>query len=450
MLYFLLLSVIILFAASFIMCHRDILAPPVLMCIVFILSISFAVLNIKAWGIDYQFITYLIMITGILSFILFSIPFYCIPKSKHNDMLVGNSRRDMPLLLCDKKILWFCLILDVFITIYYFKEVYRISLIGGNPLGIEGMFTYYRMYTASNADAEAISTFGNQLLKLGRAFGYISIFILAYNSQIKFNISRDRLLIPFVILTIFQNIIGGGRGYILWIICVAFTTLYITNMKKYDWQKRLNLKYIKKGAIALILVLIIFYLLKYVVRIENSVNSLIDYISYYAGGSIQLFNLYIENPPQNSNLLWGQESFRGIYTTLDTFGLFNLSDYYATNSNLEFRLSNGVRIGNVYGAFRRYYNDFGISGVIILQGISAIFFNSFYLYIKKMKVSKSKFFIFLYAYFLYHVYEISIDDALFKSFLSFNMFTTIIILYFVYFLFVNIRINGLKVRLTNK
>lgn len=56
-------------------------------------------------------------------------------------------------------------------------------------------------------------------------------------------------------------------------------------------------KYIKIGAIALIVVFIAFYLLKYLVRVGNTVNSILDYIGYYAGGSVQNFNLYIQDPP---------------------------------------------------------------------------------------------------------------------------------------------------------
>ena len=131
------------------------------------------------------------------------------------------------------------------------------------------------------------------MLKLGRSFGFVALFIFMYNNQIDKNIKRDKLLIPFIILAALQNIIGGGRGYILWLVCFGFTTAYIVNMKKYSWKKSLAFKYIKIGAVALIVVFIAFYLLKYLVRVGNTVNSILDYIGYYAGGSIQNFNLYI-------------------------------------------------------------------------------------------------------------------------------------------------------------
>ena len=69
-----------------------------------------------------------------------------------------QSDYELEIIEFDKGILIGCLIVDILISIYYFREVYRISLIGGNPLGIAGMFSYYRMYTANNADAEGLST----------------------------------------------------------------------------------------------------------------------------------------------------------------------------------------------------------------------------------------------------------------------------------------------------
>jgi oligosaccharide repeat unit polymerase len=247
------------------------------------------------------------------------------------------------------------------------------------------------------------------------------------------------MLIPFVVLTAFQNIIGGGRGYILWLVCVGFTTSYVINMKKYRWRKHISFKYIKVGTIVLIVVFVGFYLLKYIVRIGNTVNSILDYIGYYAGGSLQNFNLYLSDPPSSTHQIWGKETFMGIYSTLEKYGLVDLTGVYATNSNLEFRKSKGVSIGNVYGAVRRYYNDFGILGVITLQMICSTFFNAFYYKLKKLPDSHSKFVYLFYAYLLYHVYEMPIDDTFYKNFISFNMFTTFIVLYLVYYLFANVR-----------
>ena len=51
--------------------------------------------------------------------------------------------------------------------------------------------------------------------------------------------------------------------------------------------------------------------------------------------------------------------------------------------HLEFRHSGGIH-GNTYTAYREYYNDFGITGVIILEFIFAFFLYETLCKIKKI------------------------------------------------------------------
>ena len=424
---------------SYNICGKDILSPSVLACAFYIVSFAFAIINIKYWGINYSFKTFIIMLIGILSFVAPGYFFY--NKNKENDNGTKEYFSKEYIIKPDKKIIYFFLITDIIITFFYIKEVYRISIIAGNDMGFFGMPSYYRGYTAMNYDAEQISTFLNQLLKISKVLGFVSIFILSYNSQIEMDLKRDRLLLIFVLITIIHNIFGGGRGIMLWLAGTAFATAYISNMAKYEWKKKINFKYIKNGLKIFIVILLLFYALKYIVRLGNSVNSFLNYISYYAGGSIENFNLYIEKPPLNSHLLWGQETFMGIYRTLDKFKLINIAEVYFQNGNLEMRFSNtGVLLGNVYGAIRRYYNDFGIVGVVILQVMCSIFYNTFYSKIRKNKLRDYKWGILFYSYLLYHIFEIAIDDTFYKTFLSFNMLTTFITLYIVYYSFVRVKV----------
>ena len=113
MLYLLFIVTIILFLSTYYICNRDILAPSVLCCIMYIISIMFAVLNIKNWGIDYQTKTFGIMVTAIIAFIIPSLLFYIRPsmaKSKRND------NTSLTAIVCDNKILIICLIIDILIT----------------------------------------------------------------------------------------------------------------------------------------------------------------------------------------------------------------------------------------------------------------------------------------------------------------------------------------------
>ncbi len=439
MLYLLFGLSIFLLIITYMLCNRDILAPSVLAMIMYIISISFAIINIKAWGIDYSFKTFVVMAVGLIGFVIPCL-FFCERKRV-------NTAINLNPINVDKNIMIFLLLIDIVITIFYVKEVYEISIIGGNNLGFFGMAYYYRTYTAVNSDAESLSTLMNQMLKIARAMGFTSIFVLAYNSQFKIkNQKVNKYLIIIVLLTAIQNLIGGGRGYILWLIGTGFASVYFTNMKKNNWEKPLSMKYIKKGLFILCISLIGFYFLKYLIRLGNNVNSIIDYISYYIGGSIQNFNLYIKDPPIGSKVIFGQETFSGMYSTLQKFNIVDVSNIYLTNTNLEFRTSNGMTIGNVYGAIRRYYNDFGIVGVFVLQFLCSLFYNKFYFKLKRINNEKKfRWNTFFYSYLLYHIFEIAIDDCFFKNYISFNMLTTFIILYIIYYIIVNVKIEKYKI-----
>lgn len=443
MLYLLFFIAVLLFIATFFMSKGDLLSPAVLLCMVFLICMGFALVNVEAWNIDYHFKTFGIMLAGIGSFVLASIPFYAVELNA--DVGAHSVNREYHAIRPNNMIVWLFIIVDIAITIIYIREVMRISVLGGNSMGLAGASFYYRNYTSMNSDAESVSTLLNQFLKLSRALGFVSIFLLAYNSRSVEKNKGCHSLLLLVVFGVLQSLIGGGRGLLLWYVGMAFSSFYIITMAKYGWNKRISFRYIIIGMVTLCVVLFVFYLLKYWLRIGNDVNSGFDYISYYAGGPIQNFNLYIENPPSNSHQLWGQETFIGLHSTLSTFGLEqNYNLVYSANSNLEYRWSGLIALGNVYGAIRRYYNDFGLLGVVVLQVIASVFYNTYYYRIKRMSRSNRSMNlwpILLYCVLTYHLFEFPIDDNLYKSFLSFNMFTTFVIIYLVYYLFIKLHVR---------
>ncbi|NSB26268.1 hypothetical protein [Clostridium saccharoperbutylacetonicum] len=70
MIYILLFTMILFLVLSYRVFDRDIISPSVIVCIMFIICITFATYNIDNWGIDYQFKTYMILFLGLLSFII--------------------------------------------------------------------------------------------------------------------------------------------------------------------------------------------------------------------------------------------------------------------------------------------------------------------------------------------------------------------------------------------
>ena len=112
---------IIIFMLAYLINKRDLLAPSVLCSMIYVICIMFTVLNQKSWGIEYSDKAFCVMIIMILSFVLPSV-FFNIKNNK-----VGiQSDYELEIIEFDKGILIGCLIVDILISIYYFREVYRI------------------------------------------------------------------------------------------------------------------------------------------------------------------------------------------------------------------------------------------------------------------------------------------------------------------------------------
>ena len=60
---------VLLFSFAFFMSNHDIMAPSVVMCIMFLLSTATALMNMNSWKIDYSPDMLMILVSGICVFI---------------------------------------------------------------------------------------------------------------------------------------------------------------------------------------------------------------------------------------------------------------------------------------------------------------------------------------------------------------------------------------------
>lgn len=153
------------------------------------------------------------------------------------------------------------------------------------------------------------------------------------------------------------------------------------------------------------------------------------YIAMYTSSPIKLFEMYVTNP-QSSSHIWGEESFSALLSNFNSLGL----KLGTIERHLEFRGLNGnVDLGNVYGAFRRYLNDFGVIGLCVLTGIESFIFHELFVLIRtKNRISFALvIFCFIYA----SIIMIPIDDVLFSE-ISIGFVRNIIILYIMYYILI--------------
>ncbi|MFR5126091.1 O-antigen polymerase [Blautia massiliensis (ex Durand et al. 2017)] len=153
--------------------------------------------------------------------------------------------------------------------------------------------------------------------------------------------------------------------------------------KQNGWNKHYNIKALVKIVVIATVLLIIFVELRDIVgrNYSETAKSPLYYICCYIGGSIHLLDDFIKKPIDGSQI-WGKETF---YSIIRFIGQrFNIKDWIYI-SHLEFRYSNGLNVGNIYTAFRKYIYDFGYFGVIWCTALVSFIYNQIYYTIKYSK-----------------------------------------------------------------
>lgn len=408
------------------------MSPSVVMLSVFSFSTFIAVLNVHNWQVTYIFESYLITITGLMTFFITEC-YFIVARKIDNQLGVDLSDYD-PTVTTPRIIhvqLWkiLCVVaLGCVCLAWQRNEVMRIAVLGGYAGG-DDMATIYRHIASYSTDLnpdEQMNSILNQLIKILDASAIVLAYIFINNVIVwKDKFFRNFPLIIPLFFHIAKELQGSSRGNIMKTIGMLTVCGYILCQKKAGWDKKLSHKFMRFCVIAMLLFLPLFYFASNIVGRQNT-KTLFDYISFYAGGSIQHFNQYIQSPPP-PNTAWGEEDFVSIYAFLWKHGLSNFHRII----HLEFRDLNFFVRGNIYTFFRRPIQDFGLFGMYIVVILTSAFFSFFYYnVIKRRKVDYlTDQLLIIYSYFFYLIYMSSIENYLF-SYLNIGTIVMLVLFWF--------------------
>ena len=397
----------------------EIIAPPVIICAVYTFSIYAAMYNIESWHIKLSNITVLYIVVGLLSFCLSSF----IVRTHYKNKPVPIKRAFVINITNQKTII---LYLIIFICAYiYIQEVSHI--VGGYGGDYETAMADFRS-DFSYGD-ENLSFIANQSYKVLTVITFICLYIYCNNTIATGQWKKYIIwLVPVIILG-YATIRSGSRAPLiqLFVMFIVFLLLFQQQYGKY--KKKALLKYILYIVGFSILFLVMFSAIRYLVGRQNDSN-IVDYISMYVGGSIQLFDLYLKHPNEAMNN--NTEVFGALYNNLIKLGFIDDKELIM---HKEFRYSNGILLGNVYTSFRAFHHDFGFTGIIIFQVIEGFFYSIYYEKMKRLKNKSgiSATFI-LYGMLMMPLFEHAIQEQLFSNYLCLNTFIllllTIIIIHY--------------------
>lgn len=418
MIYLLFIGILILFFVSFFLFQKNILNPSVILCSVFLVSLFFTILNIKNWGITLHLNTTVIILETIIVFILGNSLVYLLPKQYK----VFTEEENIEIEIPSFKII---LIIDIILLVLlykYFQEVYKLSLIGGNPGGYKLMLAYARNAKLNFYNVNRIFTYSIYLTK---SISYVCFFIFSYiNIFKKFNFKNIFLLSPIIIYCGFI-ILSTGRTDFIYLFVYMLVTFFILYQQKYNFDSRIIKKIIIYGVLTLIIFFVIFSLAGLFTGKTQS-KSIYDMISLYAGSSIPALDVYL-NSPKFSNNYFGENTLFLVYNILRKFG-YDIPNLYAP---YEFVYLGKIET-NIYTAIRRYYEDFGIFGLNIITLLLGSFYGIFFHY---SSYKKNNFFILiLYATLCYPIFEFPIEERIFLTLFPtgfiYNFITLTIVYYF--------------------
>lgn len=402
-LWYLLLVEILCFVLTFNFNRKDVMAPSVVLTMVFIFSTSLAIMNGHRWRINYDFTSCVILSLGIFLFCLTDI------WVRNRSIQTKNFKSQIIPIEVNNKITWLIVLVDIVIVYFVYYEVQRIA---ATNTWFDNAFYAYRMITSHSEDIDTEQYMDgkiNQAMKIVIVSGFLYAYFFINNVFVcKQRIKKNVLFIlpPFILCV--MTIMTGVRTNILRLCVFCLICSYILFQFKRNWKICIPWKFIKIMIGSLVIILIIFFTLQSVLgRSEGGSVDGFTVISNYAGAPIVHFNQYIQKPPP-TNEVFAQETFTGVWNALYKLGLTN-KKYLAHE---EFRHLTSTDSGNVYTLFRRFIQDFGVLGMCVMTILLSYFFS--YVYNRKIRLQRLNYrtmiIIIEYGYVYYIVAMSSVDN----------------------------------------
>lgn len=407
---------------TFYLFNKDVMAPPFIFCVMYTVSIMFALTEYKEWELNtYSITAFNIYLGGALIFVIVGYLIYKFNSLNYKNIsnYVDNAST-LRRINYNKYFLVLLIVIDIVALLLLIKDVKSIAGSGNLTQTLEN----FRQISSYSSDYQ-LPGYDQQLLKIVTVSAYICMFILINNKLALGKKSKTFLLWLPVIIYILYSVYMSNRLYIIEF--TAGAVVYYCLLKKVQNKyKNISFKTLLIIAIVFFVLLLSFSLFRIFFGRTDTTDTQ-GYLSVYIGGPVKLFDLYVKNPVYSD--FWGKETFFGLLGNLRSLGLISLNNYIP---HKEFRFVNGVGIGNVYSAYRPYIADFGYNGLIILQTFFSIFFNAIYFAMQRHQYYKKTFLIILYGYVVIPVFMHPIDDEFYRMLFSIGFIIYIIVFGIIY------------------
>ena len=399
MIYALLAALVLLSLASYGLCGRDFFAPATMLCLAFAFSCACALYNLPRWQFDLAPRT----VTLIVGSLTLSVGINAWARGCFQRVRVKpwqGQASPIPLWVSAGVLLVLGAVLLVMLA--------QVRRIGGSGSLAAAMAVFRAKNAYGLSLSDQLPGWVRQLLNLSAVVAFLYLFHLIWFGR---RLGRLGLALNAAILAVCVGVslLTGGRFSAMTMVVAGAVLWY---MLRSGGPRAWKLGTLLRVMLAVLAVLYGFYAVKTLVG-RQSEDTLVEYITHYAGGSIPGLDLYLQDPPAPSGI-WGKETFYSLNNGLRKLGVLDIPYYYIHH---EFRRSGGASIGNIYTALRDYHYDFGLGGLLVLHTAFSVIFAFWYEYQKKRR---SHLGILLWAMVYYCVVFYPISNSFFASVVSFG------------------------------
>ena len=422
MIYILFLGILLLLLFSFYILKKNLLSPSVVLCLAFLLSTFFLILNAKKWGVQIREKTVFIVFMTLITFIFGNLMVY-IFKLNNKKNLKGEIVLDIP-----KISLKLVIILDFLLAlglINFIKNIYELSLIGGNPGGYKDMLYYVRVAKLNFHD---ISRLNMNIFYFAKATSYVCLYSFIYLTIFKgLKIKNLYLLSPIIFLLTFV-VLSAARIDIVYLFIYIITIFVVLLYRRENFHALVNKKIILGTTLFWVIAVVLFFAAGKLL-LGRSDSNVFSSVSRYTGSSLAALNDFLNNFKGNNNEYFGQNTLFSIYRILKRFN-HNIPNFYPS---YEFSYFVNMRT-NIYSAIRRYIEDYGILGHFFITFFLGMFYGIFFDYTVYDK--KKNFLLIMYATLSFPIYEFSIEERVLQFLIPSGFLNNFIFIGVVYYFLV--------------
>lgn len=406
--------------------QKDMLSPTIWACAVFLFSIFINILNVDRWGTSYSWHATFYVILSLMMLMCGELFVKRIKRFSLSDLKnesnSNNKYSEYSPIIVGNIAIFFIVLISIICLIVDLRIMIRIS--GSNHVFSALLDARH----ALSSGEEKRGFIGRVVLVINKSLAYIFIYITLHNKVLCKSKNKTSYIIPVAIFFV-DAILSTGRTLFIRVIAYSFIVFVLFSMLKNGTKSNQILKIVIVAFGAMFLFMLIFSQLGKLFG-KGIYNSATDVFYYYSGSSIYLFNQYIVSGGKPDSSFFGEHTLYGIYNCLHY--IFPSIEH---NNNPALEMSYIPHwYSNIYTAFRRYYQDFGIIGLIIMPFILGVFYGNLETNAYSREDSDWK--IILFAYSIYPIIEMSIEERFLVNYLSFSTAFELTLLYLL-FRFVN-------------